>query len=368
MSGLGAKYGRALPTRAFTPVLGTLPLYTMDIFRQDKIELTRSDYKMMGGYLIVMWLWLGYRFYVEDFGWVEAVLDIILNTIKTLSGFFALKFLLEYFLLQRKQWLLGIVSILLAFILVGCTINILGNLTAGIPPSEAVLPFGDFIVRGFNTALFDIALFIGFVFSKKSYDQLINNKNLAIENRENALKILRSQFSPHFLFNNLNTIDALIDDHPAVAKKYISHLASLYRYLTETVNQDVMLLEEELSFIRDYLFLIKVRYGEDYLFDIRVEQPTDHRFLPSGALQTALENVVKHNAIDGHQIMTSILVAEETVTISNSKGGQGEASASGTGLNNLATRYELLGAPNLEIENLQHQYTIRLPLLQALPE
>lgn len=340
----------------------------MDIFRQDKIELTRSDYKMMAAYIVVMWLWLGYRFYVEEYGLLEGLLDTILNTVKTLSGFFALKFLLEYFLLQRKQWILGIVCILLAFISIGCIINIFGNLTEGVSPYDRFFPVSEFILRGFNTVLIDIALFIGFVFSKKSYDQFINNKNLAIENRENALKILRAQFSPHFLFNNLNTIDALIDDQPGVAKKYISHLASLYRYLTETVNQDVMLLEEELSFIRDYLFLIKVRYGEDYLFDIRVEQPTDHRFLPSGALQTALENVVKHNAIDGLQIMTTILVAEETVTISNSKGGQGEVSASGTGLNNLATRYELLGAPNLEIENLQHQYTIRLPLLQALPE
>jgi two-component system LytT family sensor kinase len=346
----------------------TLPLPFMDIFRQDKIELTRSDYQMIGAYILVMWLWLGYKFYVEDIGLVEAILDIIIQTIKVLSGFFALKFLLEFFILQRKQWLLGIGSILFAFITIGCTIIVFGNFTAGISPLEVMFPLSNFIVLGFNTVLFDIALFIGFVFSKKSYDQFINNKNLAIENRENALKILRAQFSPHFLFNNLNTIDALIDDQPGVAKKYVSHLASLYRYLTETVNQGVMLLEKELSFIRDYLFLIKVRYGEDYLFDIRVEQPTDSRFLPSGALQTALENVVKHNAIDGRQIMTTLLVAEETVTISNSKGGQGEASASGTGLKNLATRYELLGAPSLEIENLPHQYTLRLPLLRAWPE
>jgi hypothetical protein len=81
-----------------------------------------------------------------------------------------------------------------------------------------------------------------------------------------------------------------------------------------------------------------------------------------------LENVVKHNAIDGHQIKTTLLVSAETVTITNSKGGQAEASVSGTGLKNLATRYELLGAPRLEIENLPHQYTLRLPLLQALPE
>jgi hypothetical protein len=340
----------------------------MKIFRQDKIELTTSDWKMMGGYIVVMWIWLGYRFSVEGVGLLESLIDIVLNTIKTLGGFFALKFLLEYFLLQRKQWVLGISSILIAFIAVGCIVNIGGNMAAGIPPLEVIFPLDQFIILGFNTALFDVALFIGFIFSKKSYDQLINNKNLAIENRDNSLKILRAQFSPHFLFNNLNTIDALIDSRPAVAKQYVAHLASLYRYLTETVNEDVMPLAKELDFIRDYLFLIEVRYGEDYRFDIRVEQELDKRFLPSGALQTAVENVVKHNAIAGDQIVTSIIINAETVTIGNNKGGQAVRITSGTGLKNLQTRYELLGAKPCRIQDSPDRYTLHLPLLLALSE
>ncbi len=340
----------------------------MKIFRQDKIELTPGDWKMIGAYMVVMWLWLGYRFSVEGFGWVEAVLDIILNTIKTLSGFFALKVLIEQFLMQRKMRIAAILSILFAFIFIGCTINILGSLTAGGTIKDAVFPFNRFIIDGFSTSLFEVSLFVGFIFSKKSYDQFVNNKNLAIENRENALKILRSQFSPHFLFNNLNTIDALIDDQPAMAKRYVSHLASLYRYLTDTVNQDVMPLAEELAFIRDYLFLIEVRYGEDYRFDIDVAQNIDNRFLPSGALQTAVENVVKHNAIDGERIVTSVRIRDESVTISNNKGGQADIPSSGTGLQNLSTRYELLGAPPLKIEVSPTRYTLNLPLLLAQPE
>jgi len=340
----------------------------MKIFRQDKIELTPSDWKMIGAYMVVMWLWLGYRFSVEGVGWVEAVLDIILNTIKTLAGFFALKILVEKFLMQRQLWIPAILSILFAFIAIGCTINIFGSLTAGRTIEKAVLPFNRFIINGFNTSLFDVGLFIGFIFSKKSYDQFVNNKNLAIENRENALKILRSQFSPHFLFNNLNTIDALIDDQPAVAKRYVSHLASLYRYLTDTINQDVMSLAEELAFIRDYLFLIEVRYGEDYRFNIEVKQEIEDRFLPSGALQTAVENVVKHNAIDGERIVTSIIISNENVSLSNNKGGQAASPSSGTGLQNLTTRYDLLGAPPLRIEDTPTRYTLHLPLLLVQPE
>jgi hypothetical protein len=340
----------------------------MKIFRQDRIEITRGDWKLILGYLTAMAIWLSYRFSVEGYGLLEGTLDILHNAGKVLASFFALKWSIEYFFLSNRWWVPGFLCIVLSLIVIGSTSNILGGLTAGEPLASIISPIGPLIIGGLNSALFEVALLVGIVFSKKSYDQFINNKNLAIENRENSLKILRAQFSPHFLFNNLNTIDALIDDRPEVAKQYVGHLASLYRYLTDTVNEDVMLLTEELAFIRNYLFLIEVRYGEDYRFDIRVEQETENRFLPSGALQTAVENVVKHNATTGEPIVTTILIKEETVSISNDKGGQAARRTSGTGLQNLKTRYELLGATPLRIEDLPDRYTLFMPLLLAQPE
>ncbi|MEM9928980.1 MAG: sensor histidine kinase [Bacteroidota bacterium] len=340
----------------------------MDIFRQDKIELTKSDYQMAGAYLVMMWIWLGYRFYVENISIYIGFGQIILNTVKTIGGFYLLKLVVEHTILQRGQWYWGLSGIMLVFILTGSIISIFSDLIHGQHLGDTMFPLDLFIIRSFNTALFDLGLFIGIIFSKKSYDQFINNKNLAIQNRENALKILRSQFSPHFLFNNLNTIDALIDDRPAVAKQYVSHLASLYRYLTDSVDQDVMPLEEELAFTQNYLFLIKVRFGEDYRFAVQIEQPTDQRFLPSGALQTALENVVKHNAIDEAPILTTIRVANEVITITNNKGGHAKIRTSGTGLNNLSTRYNLLGGPALTMEETAEQFILTLPLLLAQTE
>ncbi len=340
----------------------------MKIFRQDKIELTQGDWKLIIGYLTGMSVWLAYRFYAEGYGLVEGSLDILVNIFKVSAAFFALKWLIEYFFLRKNWWIIGFFSILIALILIGGTSNIIGTLTAGEPITSALFPINTFIIGGLNSALFEVALLIGFVFSKKSYDQFINNKNLALENRDNALKILRSQFSPHFLFNNLNTIDALIDDRPAIAKQYVRHLASLYRYLTETVNEDIMPLEEELAFIRNYLFLIEVRFGEDYHFDIKVKQGINNRFLPSGALQTAIENVVKHNAILDVPISTNIMIKEETVSISNNKGGQTPRPTSGTGLQNLTARYELLGAAPPRVVNLPDYYTLHLSLLLPQPE
>lgn len=278
----------------------------MKIFRQDRIELTRGDWRLLIGYLVVMCLWLIYRFSVEGYAPLEILLDITANLVKVLTSFFALKFIIERFFLKQKMWVLGIALITVALIVIGGAANTFGTVTGGGKWQEAVFPLNTFIIQGLNSALFEVALLIGIVFSKKSYDQYVNNQQLAVKNRENELRILRAQFSPHFLFNNLNTIDALIDDRPAEAKAYVSHLAKLYRYITDSVDQELMSVEKELAFIRNYLFLIEVRYRSDYAFSISVEQSLDHRFLPSGALQTVVENIVKHNAYDDGTIQSSL--------------------------------------------------------------
>ena len=337
----------------------------MKLFRQDKIELTRGDYQLIAAYVLVMCLWLGYRFYVEEIGLAMAVAHVLNSAVEVLASFFLIKVIVETFFLRRRQLVVGIILIVLGLILVGGVGLIVRSLSDGYPIRNVIYPVHAFIVQSLNNSLFDVALLIGFVFSKKSYEQLMANKDLAIENRENALKILRAQFSPHFLFNNLNTIDALIDERPAVAKKYVSHLASLYRYLTQTVNQDIMPLADELKFIRDYLFLIEVRYGDDYSFGIEILGDTTDRYLPSGALQTVLENVVKHNAVDDDRIVTSIVVTRDSVTIANTKGVGSRGVTTGTGLTNLIKRYALLDAGAPVIKDHSDRYEIQLPLVQV---
>ena len=337
----------------------------MKIFRDDKIELTRSDWNIVAAYVTIMCIWLGYRFYVEGIDPAKAFFHILNSAVEVLASFFAIKVIVELFFLRYPNRLLGLTFIVSALIIIGGIGLIAGAHTDGYQLTESIFPVGQFIVNSLNNSLFDVALLIGFVFSKKSYDQLINNKNLAIENRNNTLKVLRSQFSPHFLFNNLNTIDALIDDRPAVAKRYVAHLASLYRYLTQTIDQDIVPLEAELAFIRDYLFLIEVRYGDDYKFSVRIEQETDGLYLPSGALQTVVENVVKHNAIDTRQIVTELTVASGSVVVQNMKGLQSSKTTTGKGVRNLVERYRLLGTEVPTISNLVDTYRIELPLIQV---
>ncbi|MEM6769935.1 MAG: sensor histidine kinase [Bacteroidota bacterium] len=339
----------------------------MKIFRQDKIELTPGDWRLMAAYLVVMCLWLVYRFSVEGYAPLEILLDISANLVKLMASFFAIKFLIERFFLQQKLWLVGVILIVIALVLIGGAANIFGTLTGGGKWQDPIYPLNNFVIQGLYTALFEVALLIGVVFSKKSYDQYVNNYQLAVKNRENELRILRAQFSPHFLFNNLNTIDALIDDRPAEAKAYVSHLAKLYRYITHSVDQELMSVEDELAFIRNYLFLLEVRYREDYAFSINVTQDLEERFLPAGALQTVVENIVKHNAYDGTTIESAITIKDELVIVRNAKGIQQTGGVLGTGIDNLGKRYRLLSGQSLVVRDEADFYEIQLPLIQIEP-
>ncbi|MEL7163635.1 MAG: hypothetical protein AAFN92_22950, partial [Bacteroidota bacterium] len=164
----------------------------MKIFRQDKIELTRSDRTIIIAYLICQALWMLFRSYSNGDAWLLILPTILLASFEVVLTFFVLKRLIEYFFLRHKYWALGFICVILGLIAVGATTLLLDNLIRGHSLARLFRPFGQFLVTSSEFSMLDVAILIGFVFSKKSYDQLVNNRNLAIENRENALKILRA--------------------------------------------------------------------------------------------------------------------------------------------------------------------------------
>jgi len=110
---------------------------------------------------------------------------------------------------------------------------------------------------------------------------------------EAQLASLSSRVQPHFLFNTLNSISALIREHPEQAEQTIERLASLLRSSldqTETVP-----LEQEIKLVRDYLEIQKTRLGERLHFDVTME-PGIHASVPPFSVQTLAENAVKHVA------------------------------------------------------------------------
>jgi len=171
------------------------------------------------------------------------------------------------------------------------------------------------------------------------------------------------------LFNNLNTLDALIDSNPSKAKEYINRLSLIYRYLIQTKDAEIMELDEELSLAENYIFLIKTRFGTDYDFEIIKNTKTVDKFIPTGALQTLLENVVKHNKAQNKIVIkTTILIGDEWLIITNTKSKGITNESLGTGLKNLKARYKLLSNEQIMIEETEQTYKIAIPIINLSDE
>jgi len=137
---------------------------------------------------------------------------------------------------------------------------------------------------------------------------------------------LESRVQPHFLFNTLNSIAALIPKDPAGAEKMTEQLASLLRSSLDAAPHAMVPLQQELKVVRDYLEIERVRFGSRLRYDIRLDQTLADVRVPPLSLQTLVENCVKYAVAprrEGGSIVVSAAQANGCVRLSVSDDGPG---------------------------------------------
>jgi len=117
---------------------------------------------------------------------------------------------------------------------------------------------------------------------------------LEIITREVQLNNLTAQLNPHFLFNSLNNIKALVLENPASARRAIDLLSELLRNNLYSGDIKLVALKDELSLVNDYLELEKLRFEERLKFTIDVVEDMPAIFIPRLSIQTLVENAIKH--------------------------------------------------------------------------
>jgi sensor histidine kinase YesM len=127
----------------------------------------------------------------------------------------------------------------------------------------------------------------------KLREQELAVRELAIAASQAQSRALQSQINPHFFFNTLNTISALIEEDPAAARQMIGRLADLFRYTFGCTNADAVSLGEEVQFVRDYLSIERARFRKRLQVDLPEGVIPDVR-IPGLVLQPLVENAIKH--------------------------------------------------------------------------
>lgn len=166
------------------------------------------------------------------------------------------------------------------------------------------------------------------------------------------LDALISQINPHFLCNALNTVGVLIEENPEEAQRLTLKMANIFRQTLSASEREMISLNEELSFIQDYLEIEKARFGER----LRVEQTisVDNAEIPCFTLQLLVENAIKHGAAPKFGMTTIRILAlqeRDRVLIQVSDDGVGMPNVAldhilekGYGLRNLIERLNILYA------------------------
>jgi LytS/YehU family sensor histidine kinase len=235
--------------------------------------------------------------------------------------------------------------------------------------------FNDFIILTLWSGIY-----FGFAFFKRQRRMEIERYQAQTALAEAELRGLRSQLNPHFLFNSLNSLRALVVEDPARAQDAITQMAAILRYHLQSSERSLVPLAEEMGTVELYLALELVRFEDRLTVEREVERDALVYFVPPLALQTLVENALKHGVSRDEgagviRISANVKAGRLFVSVRNTGALHGASSidSTGLGLSNLRTRLRLLFAEHasLELREPEHGWveaSLVLPATQTLEQ
>jgi sensor histidine kinase YesM len=207
--------------------------------------------------------------------------------------------------------------------------------------------------------------------------ELEREKKIAIENQaklvRQELNSLKQQFQPHFIFNSLNSISALTISEPKEARKMIFLLSDFLRASIQKKESDFENLLSELEFVKQYLAIEKVRFGERLRVNFEIDKDCEFAKIPNQVIQPLLENAIKHGLYDNLEeinIQISVTKNENSIhfSISNPFSHQIDSKNTGTGFGLSSIKKKLLHLYNradlLEIKQTENLFCVNLTIPQ----
>lgn len=212
-----------------------------------------------------------------------------------------------------------------------------------------------------------IAMSEGIYSYHKWRETKLEAEQLSKEKLQTQLNSLLQQINPHFLFNSLNTLSALIDNSPKDAQKYLSDLSRVYRYLLRTNEHELTTLANEMNFIDSYFHLLQTRFGKGVALLKNIQPDDNNKLLPPLTLQLLVENAVKHNTVGKNKpLAIEIKTSGENLTVRNNLQRKVFKVESGkVGLSNIAEKYRLINKSAIEIKETEEYFSVSVPLISS---
>lgn len=204
-----------------------------------------------------------------------------------------------------------------------------------------------------------------FHFYRRYQENKIKEQKIIAGTASAKFETLKNQIDPHFLFNSLNVLSSLIEENPDSAQRFTTSLSKVYRYVLEQKDKELVSVEEELSFARTYMNLLKMRFENSVFYEVpeNVSSP-DARVVPL-SLQLLLENTVKHNIVSQNKPL-HIKIFEKDGYLVVQNGYQKKEvlqDRRGVGLQNIVSRYAIITNRKVLVEQTDKYFTVQIPVL-----
>lgn len=184
------------------------------------------------------------------------------------------------------------------------------------------------------------------------------------------LEVLKSQLSPHFLFNSLNTISSLANTNKRAAEKYIRELSITFKYILNNKSNSLVPIKDELDMVKAYVNMYRIKYGDSISINIDYSTSISESLIIPLTLQILVENAIKHNYFDESnpleitvkEFKNRILVSNKIVERADKKSNPISDRSFKIGLENIRSRYSFYTSKDVEIEE-NTEFIVKLPAI-----
>ena len=232
----------------------------------------------------------------------------------------------------------------------------------------------DAFISGERLQFYIIALLITLVitlffhavyFYKRTQENKVKEQKIIAGTASAKFESLKNQIDPHFLFNSLNVLSSLIEENQENAQKFTTSLSKVYRYVLEQKDKELVSVEEELSFAKTYMNLLKMRFENSLFFELPESIPNPEAKVVPLSLQLLLENTVKHNvASEQHPLRIRIFIENDYLVVENNyQKKEVMQGRPGVGLQNIVSRYAIITNRSVLVRQDEKVFAVSIPIL-----
>ncbi|HTE31886.1 MAG TPA: histidine kinase [Chryseolinea sp.] len=259
-----------------------------------------------------------------------------------------------------------IVALILSFSLASFSVYLFGNnvFWQDYTPSDEDLNIKLGILLSATTFIYTVIYALLYSYQQYAVAQL---EKLQRERKQMELQFeaLKSQLSPHYLFNSLNTISSLIYKDTPSAEQFVRRLSQTYQYILSTQHKRYVTLREEVDFVQSYYYLLRIRFQQQLNLEVNLPSSILNSRIPPLTLQILVENAVKHNIMTMDQRLYIYITAQDNTylkVINTKTGNLKNVTSFRLGLENIKKRYEFFTDKRIEIRD-DEKFSVMLPVI-----